>query len=283
VLEGLTLTRSGEPPLRFTAKVSPLALSGGARGSLVVLEDVSASERLWERMMIADRITSLGILSAGMAHEINNPLGSILSHVSYLKAVERGRDKLDSLTWIESETNRIAALVRRIRAYSAPAPAPAVAHDARADLGAVSAETLDVLRFTLEKKRIALSVDLGDGLPAVACPADELKQVVLNILLNAVDACAEGGTITVSTGRGPGGTARLLVTDDGAGIAPEDVKSIFDPFFTTKAASDGNGLGLSICYAIVKRAGGDIRVSSSPGKGTEVEVMLRVHERPDSG
>ncbi len=276
VLEGLTLARPGEQPRHFTAKVSAIALSGSRRGTLVVLEDVSASERLWERMMIADRITSLGILSAGMAHEINNPLGSILSHVTWLKAVERRKDKQESLTWIERETNRIAALIQRIRAYSAPA-----ARHGGADLNAAAAETLDVLRLSLEKRRLALSLDLAEGIPAVACPADELKQVVLNIVLNASDACAEGGAISVCTRRGANGTVLLQVSDTGAGISPEDLKRVFDPFFTTKGSSNGNGLGLSICYAIVKRAGGDIRVRSEPGKGTDVEVMLRVHERPD--
>jgi len=279
VLEGLTLARQEEPARHFTAKLSTVALSGSRRGSLVVLEDVSTSERLWERMMIADRITSLGILSAGMAHEINNPLGSILSHVNWLKAVERRKDKRDSLTWIESETNRIADLIRRIRAWSATDSG----QDARADLNAVCVETLEVLRFTLEKKRLALSLDLGGSLPAAACPADELKQVLLNVVLNAVDACAEGGTITVATREAAGGRLVLRVIDNGAGVSSEDVTRIFDPFFTTKAAGGGSGLGLSISYAIIKRAGGEIRVQSAPGKGTEVEVMLRVHERPDRG
>jgi signal transduction histidine kinase len=278
VLEELTLRRDGEPEQHFTAKVSGIALAGSRQGSLVVLEDVSASEHLWERMTIADRITSLGILSAGMAHEINNPLGSILSHVSWLKAVETEKDKLHSLTWIESETNRIAALIRRIRAWSAPAAGPD-----GADLNAVCAETLEVLRFTLEKRGLVLSLDLCRDLPPVACSADELKQVVLNILLNAEQACADGGSITVRTRVEAAGMVALWVADDGPGIAAEHVHRVFDPFFTTKGSSNGNGLGLSICYAIVKRAGGEIRVASTPGRGTEVEVMLRVHERPDSG
>ena len=120
IIEGLSLRRNGDDPLHFTAKLTPLGLSGNRKGSLIVLEDVTASERFWAGATIADKVTSLGILSAGMAHEINNPLGSILSHVNYLKAVEKGREKLDSLFWIESETNRIAAIIKRIRAYSTP-------------------------------------------------------------------------------------------------------------------------------------------------------------------
>ncbi len=278
VVEGLSLVRPGEDSLHFTAKLSPLGLSGNRKGSLIVLEDVTASERFWAGVTIADRVTSLGILSAGMAHEINNPLGSILSHVNYLKAVEKGKEKLDSLFWIESETNRIAAIIKRIRAYSATA----TGGELTADLNLMAGQTLELLRFTLEKRRLHVTCDLAEDLGVVRCPPDELKQVVLNILLNACEACADGGAIQVRT-RGCDGKAVLCVSDNGAGIDPAHMKNIFDPFFTTKNASQGNGLGLSICYAIVKRTGGDIRVSSAPGTGTEVEVTLNVHEHPHRG
>jgi PAS domain S-box-containing protein len=276
VVEGLQRNGANGHSLHFTAKGSSIGLAGSRRGSLIVLEDVTAAERFWARLSVADRVTSLGILSAGMAHEINNPLGTILSHVNYLKAVEKERDKLDSISWIESETNRIAAIIRRIRVYSAPG----VRRDTHADLNRVARETVEVLRFTLGRKKLSLTMDLAAEVENVVCPADELKQVVLNILLNASEACADEGTICLRTSRDPEGRAVLSVADDGVGIDPSDIGSIFDPFFTTKLATQGNGLGLSICYAIVKRAGGDIRVSSTPGKGTKVEVSLRVHERP---
>jgi signal transduction histidine kinase len=279
VVEGLKLRRPEVADLHFTGKISTIALSGSRRGSLLVLEDVTVAERFWARMTIADKVTSLGLLSAGMAHEINNPLGAILSHVNYLKAVERESDKLDSLTWIESETNRIAAIIRRMRAYTAPGPP----QDSIADLNVATGDTLNVLRFSLEKRALRLTMDLAEGLPPVVCPPDELKQVVLNIMLNACEACADGGAIRVGTRTDEAGRACLTVTDNGVGIDPADMKNIFDPFFTTKGARQGNGLGLSICFAIVKRTGGDIRVVSAPGKGTEVEVMLRVYERADRG
>jgi signal transduction histidine kinase len=272
VVEGLKAEVPDGRPRQFTAKISGISLSGGRRGALVVLEDVTASEEAWEKMIVADKVASLGILSAGVAHEINNPLGSILSHVDYLKAVEKEESKLESLSWIENETNRIAALVRRIRAYSAPGgDQPGGA----SDLNRAVRDTVEVLRFTLEKRRLSLALDLDDRLPAVSCPADELKQVVLNLLLNAQEACAEGGAIRVRTARGPSGAALLGITDDGEGIEPGALRNIFDPFFTTKKSRQGNGLGLSICWTILKRAGGDIRVSSLPGRGTEIEVMLR--------
>jgi signal transduction histidine kinase len=273
VVDGLKLDRSDGQSLHFTAKASSISLGGGRRGSLVVLEDVTPSERFWSKMAIADKVTSLGILSAGMAHEINNPLGTIISHVDYLKAVETEGDKRDSLDWIERETHRIADIIKRILVYSAPG----VRRDTHADLNQVAAETVEVLRFTLEKKKLSLTMSLAERMAPVICPSDELKQVVLNILLNACEACREQGAIRLSTGRDQEGRAILSIADNGVGIDPADMKNIFDPFFTTKA-TQGNGLGLSICYAIVKRTGGEIRVSSCPGGGTNVEVMLRVHE-----
>jgi signal transduction histidine kinase len=144
-----------------------------------------------------------------------------------------------------------------------------------ADLNRVAQETVDILRFTLEKKRLSLAVSLGEIPAAVVCPSDELKQVVLNIMLNACEACPEQGAIRLRTAPDPSGGAILSIADNGVGIDPADMKNVFDPFFTTKLATQGNGLGLSICYAIVKRTGGDIRISSAPGRGTEVEVMLR--------
>jgi signal transduction histidine kinase/HAMP domain-containing protein len=278
VVEGLTRGADDASPRRFTAKISPIGLSGSRRGALVVLEDVTAAERFWAGATIADRVTSMGILSAGMAHEINNPLGSILSHVRWLNEVETEAGKLDSIRWIETETNRIAALVQRIRAYSTPASPGETA----ADLNRAAAETAEALRFTLERRRLDLGMALDPDLPPVACPPDELKQVTLNILLNAVEASSDGGVLRVATLRedGAGSRAVLRVSDNGVGIPAADLRNVFDPFFTTKQASQGNGLGLSICYAIVRRAGGDIRVRSAPGRGTEVEVLLRVHERP---
>jgi signal transduction histidine kinase len=276
-VEGLRRTRPDGQSLHFTAKSSPIALARSRQGSLIVLEDVTAAERFWARMTVADRVTSLGILSAGMAHEINNPLGTILSHVNYLKAVEKEADKLDSVSWIERETERIAAIIRRIRIYSTPA-AP---RDLHADLNRLVVETVEILRFTLGRKSISLAMGLAEGLGSVSCPPDELKQVVLNVLLNACEACADRGAIRLDTRLDKDGRAVLCVADDGVGIHPADLGRVFDPFFTTKRDTQGNGLGLSICYAILKRAGGDIRVSSAPGEGTTVEVELHVHERPD--
>jgi two-component system NtrC family sensor kinase len=139
---------------------------------------------------------------------------------------------------------------------------------------------MDMLKLTLEERRLSIDASLEEGLPLVLCSADELKQVILNIVLNASQASADGGTIAISTCAVDGdGRVRLRVVDRGSGIEPAHMRSIFNPFFTTKGAKEGSGLGLSICYMIVKKAGGEIRVRSAPRRGTEIEVTLNVHER----
>ena len=198
VVEGLQRTVANGHSLHFTAKGSSITLAGSRRGSLIVLEDVTAAERFWARLTVADRVTSLGILSAGMAHEINNPLGTILSHVSYLKAVEKEGDKLDSISWIESETNRIAAIIRRIRVYSAPGRTAGFAAPtstaSRRRPSRCCGSPWDGRSFHLPWTSPTIST-------ALLCPPDELKQVVLNILLNACEACAERGAISLGTSR----------------------------------------------------------------------------------
>jgi len=223
----------------------------------------------WDRLVIAEKMSSLALLSAGLAHEMNNPLGSILSHVGYLKAVESDPEKQDSLGWIEREATRMARILDRIRAYargSGPAGGPC-------DLNATVRETLEVLRHDLERRRVELGVRFGEEIAPARIGEDELKQVVLNVVVNAAQAVAAGGRVAVET-RACDGRLSLLVRDDGCGIPPENLKRVFDPFFTTRAATGGTGLGLSLAYRIVRHAGGDIRLSSAIGRGTTVEVVL---------
>lgn len=223
----------------------------------------------WDRLVIAEKMSSLALLSAGLAHEINNPLGSILSHVGYLRTVEADPERQDSLAWIEREATRIAGLLDRIRAYARGSGSTG----GPCDLNRAVRETLDVLRHDLERKRVALDARLDEGLPQARIAEDELKQVVLNLLVNAAQAVAEGGRISVETAAS-GGRLSLAVRDNGCGIPQENLKRVFDPFFTTRAADGGTGLGLSLAYRIARHAGGDLRLNSIVGQGTIVEVTL---------
>jgi signal transduction histidine kinase len=237
----------------------------------------------WDRLVIAEKMSSLALLSAGLAHEMNNPLASILSHVGWLRAVESDEGKQDSLGWIEREATRMAGILDRIRAYARGSGQDAAGGGASpgagpCDLNRAVRETLDVLRPELFRKEIELGVRIAEGLPWARIGEDELKQVALNLLVNAEQAVERGGRVDVETASRDGALV-LTIRDDGCGIPQENLKRVFDPFFTTRAG--GTGLGLSLAYRIVRHAGGDLRLASAPGRGTTVEVVLNADDGAD--
>jgi signal transduction histidine kinase len=269
---GEGMIRSRDKERGFTVKLIPLELSEKEKQTLIVLEDITETERLWEKMAQAEKLASLGLLSAGMAHEINNPLSSILSHVQYLSAVEQDVQKKESLKWIQSETTRIADIVERLRSYAKSEERA----EKKADLNVVITETIDLIEHEFDLKSIELRTQLESGLPPVALSTDQLKQVVLNLLVNAVQAVESAGKIIVRSGS-KGVYTELVVEDNGRGISSDMLKRVFDPFFTTKLGGQGMGLGLSICYSIVTRAGGEISIRSDGG--TAVTVLLPLEHR----
>lgn len=266
-----SMIRSRDQERGFTTKMIPLELSEMEKKTLIVLEDITETERLWDKMAQAEKLASLGLLSAGMAHEINNPLSAILSHVQYLSAVERDLQKRESLKWIESETTRIAGIVERLRSYAKSETQP----EATADLNGAVAEILDLIEHEFDVNSIELCSHLEPAIPPVQLGEGQLRQVVLNLLVNAVQALETEGRIVVRTGCRDG-YAELVVADNGKGIPSDKLKRVFDPFFTTKLSGAGMGLGLSICYNIVTRAGGEITLRSNGG--TTVTVLLPVEQ-----
>ncbi|MBN1797330.1 MAG: PAS domain-containing protein [Spirochaetales bacterium] len=258
--------------IKFVAKIMPLAVPSAEAKTLIVVEDITKTEHLWEKILISEKIAALGLISAGMAHEINNPLGSILSHVNYLKAVEKKADKLDSIGWIESETKRISAIIQQVLNFARKGDA----FD-EIDVNSHIYQIVDLLHFELKKKNITVTLTLGEQLPKARMDSDSFKQVVINILMNAEQALAEGGQIIIITAR-VDGFIHITIRDSGSGIATEDLAKVFDPFFTTKSDQKGIGLGLSISYSIVERAGGEMDIHTEQGSGTEVTIKLPVYE-----
>ena len=219
-------------------------------------------------------MSSVGLLSAGMAHEINNPLGSILSHVQYLTAVESEPEKLDSLKWIASETNRIAELIEKLLSF---------ARDdselmEKSSVNSAIVEILGFMKHDLSKRNITIVTDLKPELKPVSLQSSKFKQVLFNLILNASHAIDKDGKITISSDfNGDSKKAvNILVSDTGKGIPPSDLQRIFDPFFTTKSGERGTGLGLSICYSIITKAGGEIKVVNSSASGTTISILLKV-------
>ncbi len=261
---------SGEM-MKFVAKVVPLEHAADEQKTLVVLEDITRTDQLWQKVLIAEKISSLGLLSAGMAHEINNPLGSILSHIHYLRSTEEDPEKMESLQWIERESQRIEKNIRRILRYARPSSSS----EQCPDLNCVIKETLELISFELDKRNISVITQLAETQLPAENTEDELKQIILNLLINSYQAMEHGGQITIST-KLRHARISCTISDTGKGISREHLPHIFDPFYSTKhQESGGTGLGLTIIYSILRRNEGDIHVDSTPDKGTQIRLTLK--------
>ena len=239
---------------------------------MFVAEDISAKTELEQRMFQAEKLSSMSMLSAGMAHEINNPLGSILTNVQNLIDEEDNAAREVSLKWIEQETRRIARLVQELLNFASGDAEPGQGSD-------VNAVIREVIRWSAipwqRRRPDPIDTRLAEGLSACALSADEIKQVVINLITNAVQAIEGPGRVLVSTRPcHGGGRISLAVADNGTGISKDMVSRIFDPFFTTKANGVGTGLGLSVVYGIVTKHAGTIGVRTRMGGGTRVTLGL---------
>ncbi len=211
------------------------------------------------------------MLSSGVAHEINNPLGVILGYAGYLEGkMDPADPNFRYIQDIRKESKRCKAIVQDLLSY-ARTPPPALEET---DLNALLEQIADFAANHMDLHRVALARDLAPGLPRVRVDPDQIRQVALNLILNAGAAMEAGGTITVGTAASGSGFVDIVVRDEGAGIAPENLEKIFEPFFTTKAR--GTGLGLAITRRIVEQHLGRITVASEIGKGTTVTVRLPI-------
>ncbi len=228
---------------------------------------------LEEKIFQAEKLTSLSFLSAGIAHEINNPLSTILSNTQHMLTRDLNDDDKDSLKWIEQETNRIAAIIRELLDFS-HIPGTAIIET---DVNECLTDVIRLVRYGLNSAEgVTITLKTGQAVPSAAVPPDELKQLILNLVQNAVHAVDGCGSIHVETSQYDDGYVSLTVSDDGPGIPDQTLPRIFDPFFTTKPDGIGTGLGLSIVYGIVKKAGGDIDVDSGVDSGTTFRLRLPI-------
>ena len=257
---------------------------GEMLGALMVLNDITALKRLELQIRRSDRLASLGTLSAGMAHEIKNPLVSIKTFTQLLP--ERYQDAEFRETFsnlIGHEIDRIDSLVNQLLRFARPAKPllkPMHVHE-------VLDKSLMLVGHRLYQKEIKLSRSWNAEVDTIRADADQLEQVFLNFFLNAMDAMAQGGELNVATEiraaeewvaaiHGSNGDShevlRITVRDDGEGIRNEDIPHVFDPFFTTK--DYGTGLGLSVVHGIIQEHGGQIEVESELAKGTAFHILL---------
>lgn len=223
-----------------------------------------------ERLRRAEKLAALGTLAAGIAHEVNNPLQPVLTSLEMtIESLDEGQPPDRELLEVaEREVRRIQRLVARLLGFARPDRQGMVA----LDLNSLVGEVLALASKQLQHSHVAVETDLT-VIPTVSGNTDQLKQVMLNLVINAMQAMPDGGTLTIRTFRRSSNVG-LSVTDTGYGIAPDDLQRIFDPFFTTK--SDGTGLGLAVSYQIIEAHGGQIEVQSHLGTGTEFTIWLPV-------
>ncbi len=249
--------------------VAPLVSKGLERiGRLIIFDDVTERDELERRLVQADKLSSVGLLAAGVAHEVNTPLAVISTYAQMLaKQVSGDEQKSRLLEKIAKQTFRASEIVNSLLNFSRTSP---TAFD-ELDLNRVVHESLTLIQHQMEKAGLKVQLDLEEQLPFIKGNSGKLQQVFLNLFLNARDAMGPGGTLSVRTFQ-RGETVGVDVTDTGHGIEAENLTRIFDPFFTTKGVRKGTGLGLSVSYGIVREHSGVIEVESQPGEGTRFHL-----------
>ncbi len=237
-------------------------------GRLIIVDDVTERDELERRLVQADKLSSIGLLAAGVAHEVNTPLAVISTYAQMLQRQVPGDDqKSRLLDKISKQTFRASEIVNSLLNFSRTSP---TAFD-EVNLNRVIQESLLLIEHQLEKAGVRLELDLEEQIPSIKGNSGKLQQVFLNLFLNARDAMEGGGTLTVRS-RAQGDAIGVDIIDTGHGINPENLSRIFDPFFTTKAGRKGTGLGLSVTYGIVREHLGVIDVHSQPGEGTRFHL-----------
>jgi two-component system NtrC family sensor kinase len=225
-----------------------------------------------EQLIQSGKMVAVGTLTAGIAHELNNPINNIgLNVEAMLEDYEDYSDaeKKRMLEQIYTQVERAGATVRDLLDFTRKGT-PAFSAVSIED---IIGSTLNLISNELNLASIDLELDVAENLPDINGNPRNLQQVFLNLFLNSIQAMPEGGALTVRVGR-MDGYLGIEVSDNGVGIAPENIDKLFDPFFTTKEIGEGTGLGLSVCYGIIERHGGSIRIDSEPGAGTTVTVRL---------
>lgn len=270
-------TRAGARGLMVNVTAVPLRTpvdGDTTTGTILLIEDVTARVRLEEQLQISEKMASIGLLAAGVAHEVNTPLTGISSFTQMLL---EGADPADPKTLllekIEKQTFRAAKIVNGLLALSRPGGV--VNERTPVDLNTVITDVLSLLEHQFEVGKIKVRRELSPTPVLTSGTEHQLQQVFLNLFLNARDAMPRGGWLSIAT-RSDGEMQVAEIADTGSGIPPEHLARIYDPFFTTKSIGRGTGLGLSISYGIVREHGGALRCDSGVGKGTRFTLTLPV-------
>ena len=241
---------------------------------------IEKQQSRYEHLAIqTEKLSALGRMAAGIAHEINNPLGGILLYgTNLIKKVPKEGPLYDSLEVIINETMRCKRIIQDLLEFSRDRPPSKI----MGNINDTLEKAVGILENEFRLKHITVKKDLSGEIPEILLDSSQLQQVFVNILVNAVEAIQEGGTITIQTHMGKDrGRMIVEIADTGCGISAENRAKIFEPFFSTK--SKGTGLGLAVSYGIVQNHQGNIGVTSEPGKGTcfSIEFPILQKTRPE--
>jgi PAS domain S-box-containing protein len=252
---------------------SPLLdAEGKPAGVIISVRDVTTEKKLEQQIIQSERLAAMGQMIGGFAHELNNPLTSILGMAELLQEGETSEGARKQLAVLHKEARRAAEIVQNLQYFARP-PAPG---RSQVNLNELVQRTVQMQAYPLRKSNITVDFLPEPAIPAIVADPNQLMQVFLNLLLNAEQAIRESrekGTIRVRIGRKPD-SVWIVFQDDGPGITPENLTHIFDPFFTTKRPGRGTGLGLSICKTVLREHGGNIEASSAPDGGAIFTITL---------
>lgn len=273
----LYMTSSNGKSLIVNVAVAPLrTVSKGQTGAIIVLENVTSRIKLEESLQQSEKLSSIGLLAAGVAHEVNTPLTGVSSYTQMLLGMIPETDPKHALLLkVQKQTERASNIAGNLLNFSRVGNA---AEFTEIDVNKILNDTLQLLELQLRKSNIEIVKNYADGLPKIYGNAGKLQQIFTNLILNARDAMFEGGKITLKT-EVRGESVLIQVIDDGSGITPENLNKIFDPFFTTKGVGNGTGLGLAVSYGIVQEHSGTIEADSEIGRGTTFRLEFPVAEK----
>ncbi len=262
----------------LSLSIMPLVRQGWITGNVIHIEDITEKRAKEARLRRAESLAALTTLTAGVAHEIKNPLGSIGIHLELMKKEMSGKKQietqkvLENLLIIKEEVDRLNRIVMDFLFTVRPMNAE-LSYD---ELNRVVRELLDFMKFELSEAGITVDTDLTKTGPQILMDERYMKQAVLNILKNAISAMPDGGRLRVQTVQ-KGNELLLKISDTGVGISDEHMDKIFEPYFTTK--DFGSGLGLTLVYKILKEHMGDIEINSKVGEGTSITLSFPVPQK----
>ncbi|MGH9804241.1 MAG: ATP-binding protein, partial [Candidatus Acidiferrales bacterium] len=259
------LTRTdGQRRVTNIALAPLVSKQGQPIGRLLIFDDISDRVQLEDQLLQAEKLSSVGLLAAGVAHEVNTPLAVISNYAQMLSKQTPASDQRSALVEkIVKQTFRASEIISNLLNFSRTGPA----EFSRVDLNRALTDTLALAEPHLSSSRVSIETALEEALPPIHGDAGKLQQVFLNLIFNARDAMPQGGRLQLRTAR-QNSRVQVEVADSGVGIPAENLGKIYDPFFTTKATGRGTGLGLAVTYGIVQEHNGSIQVSSRVGEGT---------------